>query len=930
MPEDPVESLIRNIDNKLAARDLVPSRRQYLELKRKYPHAILLYRMGDFYEAFDDDARVVARDARVTLTSRTFGRSGRVPMAGVPHHALNYYLSRLLNAGHTVAIAEQMSEPGKGLVEREVTRVLTPGTVVESALLPAGENRYLAAVYDVGARIGIAWVDVSTGEFRLMELRGDDASERLQEELARISPAECLIPEGFPYDLVLSQAHATTVRRQNCDPQVAYQLLCKQFSVRSLDAFGCHDAKASLGAAGAIYTYIEQTNPSLLCMLTSIRMECAEDMVGMDPATRRNLELTRSFGTGGSRGSLLGVVDQTSTPMGSRAMRRLINTPLRDLQEIRRRQDIIESLVQMSQVRARIANQLVQIGDLERAVSRCTQSGSTLRDFLSLSSALGHVDSLVRTLSGTHQQALANLASSIDTCEDILSRLQMAVAEADDGSPVILPGFMPELGDALEELRSAREWLARLEQKERERTGIRSLKVGYNKVFGYYIEVTRPNLHLVPRDYVRKQTISTGERFVTEALKEVESRITRAEDAIERLQNEAIALLRSLVSANTRRLLATAQLLAEMDALVALAEVASRCGWVRPLVDDSEVIEIRNGRHPVVEASLEGERFVPNDCYIGGNWPRVLLITGPNMGGKSTYLRQVALIVLLAQIGSFVPAESARIGLVDRIFTRVGAHDDLARGASTFMVEMVETATILNGATERSLVVLDEIGRGTSTYDGMAIAQAVLEDIHDRVRARTLFATHYLELTTVAKKLPSAQNVHVSVAEERDHIVFLYSVRPGAADRAYGIHVARLAGLPPWVAGRAENILHALSAGTEGESTRDKEDEGANSLVSKVDINDASCHLAKHLFEPGERYTCSDNPLPVKISAVKTLEGNMLAYQGVLEGFEPSRSELEGVAEDILDTDLACLSPVEALQKIEEWQQRLRGMRSDL
>ena len=789
---------------------LVPSRRQYLELKAAHPDAILLYRLGDFYEAFDEDAKIVARDARITLTSRSFGRNGRVPMAGIPHHALNHYLGWLLAAGHTIAIAEQMSEPGRGLVERAVTRVLTPGTVAEPGLLPPTENRYLAAVARYGDRFGLAWVDVSTGEFATIELAGEDAANRVQEELARISPAECLVSDR---DNALPTAgHVTRLESWHFEPERATTRLCEQFGVRSLSAFGCADLPAAIAAAGAILAYVERTNPRLLPLLVGLRTEASDQYVGLDAATRRNLELTRSHRTGGTRGSLLGVLDLTRTPQGARRLRRLIGQPLRNLVELQRRQALIAALVAAPDVRHRLAELLAALGDLERLTGRATQGNATARDFLAMAATLRVIPEVADLLASADVDALSAFAADLDTCADVLQLLDAAVEEDEDGSARIRPGFCAELDAAVEGARETRDWLASLERHERERTGIKSLKVGYNKVFGYYIEVTRPNLHLVPPEYTRKQTVATGERYVTAALKDAEARLLAADEEIAALERAALARLSASVSAAAARLLATAERLADLDAFLSLAEVAVRYGWTAPRLDESDTLEIVAGRHPVVEASLGGEPFIPNDCQLGGDAPRVLLVTGPNMGGKSTYLRQVALIVLLAQIGSFVPAASARIGLVDRIFTRVGAHDDLPGGASTFMVEMMETATILHQATNRSLLILDEIGRGTSTNDGLAIARAVLEDIHSRICARTLFATHYLELTALEDELASLANVHVAAVESGGQIVFLYAVRPGCADRAYGIHVARLAGLPSWVADRAESVLADLAS----------------------------------------------------------------------------------------------------------------------
>ncbi len=784
---------------------MVPSRRQYLDLKAQHPDAILLYRLGDFYETFDEDARVLARDARVALTSRSFGRSGRSPMAGVPHHALNHYLNRLLAAGHTVAIAEQMTPPGKGLVERAITRVLSPGTVSDPALLPAGESRYLVALHHHRGCWGLAWVDVSTGEFAVAEFTGEDAGTRLAEEVARINPAETLIPDDVPDPQgTFLPGHLTRLETWRWEPGRGQDMLCTQFRVHSLAGFGCATMPAAIGAAGAVLSYLERTNPALLVLLTGLRVEQPGRWVGLDAATRRNLELTRSLGTGGSRGSLLGVLDLTRTAMGARALRRLVTQPLQDLVEIERRQQIVSTLVRSPAVRASVRDALAAVGDLERLVGRIADRTATAREFVTLLTALLRLPVIAELLAPV---GLSHACGG--DCADIAAMLDDAVAEDHTGSPTLRHGFAPDLDAAHAAVRETREWIATLEARERERTGIRSLKVGFNKVFGYYIEITRSNLALTPADYTRKQTIANGERFVTVPLKEAEARVLAADEEIAARERAALQKLSEMVTREAGRLSATARALADLDALLSLAEVAARNDWSAPLVDDGDLLAIRGGRHPVVEAHLSGEPFIPNDCNLGGDGPRQAVVTGPNMGGKSTYLRQVAVITLLAQIGSWVPAAHAHVGLVDRIFTRVGAQDDLARGHSTFMAEMVETAAILHQATSRSLLILDEVGRGTSTDDGLAIARATLEDISQRIGARALFATHYLELTGISQDLPAITNLHVAALERDGRVVFLYAVQPGAADRAYGVQVARLAGLPPWVADRADILLRA-------------------------------------------------------------------------------------------------------------------------
>ena len=858
---------------------LVPSRQQYFDLKRQHPDAILLFRLGDFYETFDDDAKIVARDARITLTTKNFGRSGRAPMAGIPHHALNHYLGRLLACGHTLAIAEQMTEPGRGLVERAVTRVLSPGTVGEASLLPATENRYLAAIMPDSNRTGMAWVDVSTGEFAVMEL----PNESLSDELARLNPAECLIPDDRDEAALTTRGYVRRVEHWYFQPARSAERLCLQFASQSLAAYGCEELPLAIGAAGAIVAYLERTNRALLPLLRGLRTEIPDQSVGIDAATRRNLELTRSLRTGGTKGSLLSVLDQTVTAMGARTLRRMLSRPTRDLAELHRRQSIVAAFVGNSGLRASIMSQLAAIADLERLISRVTQGSVSARDFVTLARNLRHVPAVSRALVEVESAELAALATQFDACVDVVEWTESTVVEREDGTCEIRSGCSSELDRARDQVHGTRRWLAGLERTERERTGIRSLKVGFNKVFGYYLEVTRPNLPLVPSDYIRKQTVATGERYITASLKEAESRVLAADDEISTLEREALTQLGARVTQQAGRLIETARRLAELDALLSLAEVASRGGWARPSLSDGDELEIVAGRHPVVEAGLAGEPFIPNDCRLDRDH-RIQLLTGPNMGGKSTFLRQTAIIVLLAQIGSFVPATSTRIGLVDRIFTRVGAQDDLAGGASTFMVEMVETATILNLATPRSLVILDEVGRGTSTYDGMAIARAVLEDLHDRVGARALFATHYLELTALEGDLDALSNAHVAALERDGHVIFLYAVQPGPADRAYGIHVARLAGLPRWVAERAETVLRELDCASTSES-------------------------------------CGQDSRTTKPQGQIVAEGSA-PYQLGLAGVPPSPDPATSLLRDLRQLDVESLTPGQAVDWL--WQQKSR------
>ncbi|MGI8825663.1 MAG: DNA mismatch repair protein MutS [Chloroflexota bacterium] len=787
-----------------------PAHRQYLTIKDRYPDAILLFRLGDFYEMFGEDAKVGASTLGITLTSREFGKGERVPMCGVPHHALQGHLKRFLQHDLKVAICEQLTEAGNGLVERDVVRVVTPGTLVEDGLLEARENNYLAAVNPLRDAYGFAYVDVTTGEFRLTEFRGPNGSFALEAELLRLQPSETLVPDGGAS--IQTPGTITEFDAYRFDPGTARDLLCRRFGVTSLEGFGCESLPAGTGAAGAIVAYVERTNKSLVALLTGLRTYQVESFMTLDRYTQRNLELVESARTGSARGGLLWVLDRTQTAMGGRLLRRMLSQPLLDPEPLNRRLDAVTDLVELSLVCAHLRRTLARIGDIERLAGRVRQELASARDLVALRDSLRCLPDLSTLLQGSLSAELAGVRDEIDPCPDICDLIDRAVDESDE-MRLIRPGYSSELDEAVDGIRDAREWIARLEGVERERTGIRSLKVGYNKVFGYYIEVSNANVALAPTDYIRKQTLVNAERFITPELKEKEARILQAEDGILAIERRLFSELLQTIGLEWERLMASAGALAKIDVYRSLADLAAQRGYCRPDLETSDRIEIVGGRHPVVEVTLDEVGFIPNDLVLDSADRQILLITGPNMGGKSTYLRQTALIVLLAQIGSFVPAERARVGMVDRIFSRVGAQDDIASGQSTFMVEMVETANILNHATSRSLLVLDEVGRGTSTYDGLAIARAVVEHLHDRIGARTLFATHYHELTELADLFPRIHNVNVAVAEDGADVIFLHCVVPGGADRSYGIHVARLAGLPRQVTERAQTALQELEHG---------------------------------------------------------------------------------------------------------------------
>jgi len=766
-----------------------PAMKQYWAAKLRHPAAILLFRMGDFYEVFFDDAVVAAPIMGVTLTSRPM-RDGRQPMCGVPHHSWQGYVGKLLRAGKTVVICDQVEEPAGGgaskVVRREITRVLTPGTVVDDAYLEPGLSNWLVAAWSRGAEAGVAACDVSTGELMLCQLPLD----RLQSEIDRLAPAELL------------QSPAIDVYR--FDPERGRRRLADQLGLGFAASIGAEESPLAIGAAGVILEYLQHNQVRVEPGLFRVRTYSPDATMQLDAASVRNLELT----------SLLRLVDRTCTPIGARRLRRWIWAPLRDAEAIELRLGAVSELSQSRRTPLRTA--LREVGDLERLVGRAAQGLASPRELVALRRSLEALPAVAAACAAAASLLLRQLVAAIKPDPTLADELARALAEdppavmRDGGA--IRPGYDPELDGIQEASRAAREWISDLERVERERTGIKSLKVGYNRVFGYYIEVSHANQELVPHDYIRKQTLTGAERYLTPELKEKEAVVLNAnQDRVDR-ELEILRELQRRVAREAPDLLACAAAIGELDALASLAEAGTDLGWVRPGISTGLRLAIEGGRHPMVEASVGNEDFVPNDTVLNPAHEQIVVLTGPNMAGKSTYLRQVALIVLLAQCGSLVPARSASIGLADRIFTRVGAHDDLAAGMSTFMVEMTETANILAHASRSSLVVLDEVGRGTSTYDGVSIAQAVVEHIHDspRLGCRTLFATHYHELTALADRLERVRNERVEVAEEGGSIRFLHRVVAGGADRSYGIHVAALAGLPPQLIARAREVLAEL------------------------------------------------------------------------------------------------------------------------
>ncbi|MDR7438367.1 MAG: DNA mismatch repair protein MutS [Armatimonadota bacterium] len=788
-----------------------PMMRQYEALRRAYPGALLLFRLGDFYELFGDDAVVASRVLDLVLTSRPVAKGRRVPMCGIPHHALETYLARLVEAGFRVAICEQVEDPKKarGLVRREVVRVVTPGTVTEEGLLPPRANVYVGAVAHGAGRWGLAFADLLTGEFRVVEF---PSAELVREEVARRGIREVLYPEEEPPPPFPEPAALTPYPAWRFDPETAHRALCEQFGVRGLEGFGCAEVPVATCAAGALVQYLRETQRSELRHLHRFQVEVPGQFLFLDGGAIRSLELLEPLWGRDREATLLGVLDRTRTAMGGRLLRQWITAPLRELARIRERLDATEELLS-SPARDRIREVLGRCADLERLVGRCGHGSAHPRELVALGRTLREIATLRELLSSFRSSLLRELAEDLDPHPELADRIERALVP---DPPVtfregglIRNGYDPDLDALRRAVREAQDWIRNLESRERERTGIKSLKVGYNKVFGYYIEVSRAHRDRIPPHYERRQTLVGAERYVTPEMKEREALILNAQERMAEREQELFCALREMVARHGPTLLRTARAMATLDVLATFAEVADLYGYTRPEVVPEPVLEIRAGRHPIVERTLREERFVPNDLRMDAH-RRIAIVTGPNFAGKSTYLRQVALTVILAQMGSFVPAEYARVGVVDRIFTRIGTADDIASGRSTFLVEMQEVANLLHNATSHSLVLLDEVGRGTATYDGLSIAWAVVEYLWKRQKARVLFATHYHELTELAERLPGVFNLNVMVREERDRIVFLHRVAEGASDRSYGIHVARLAGLPQEVVARAEEILARL------------------------------------------------------------------------------------------------------------------------
>ena len=854
-----------------------PIRQQYLRIKQQYPHAILFFRLGDFYETFDEDAKTTARELEIVLTSRSMGKNYKIPMAGIPYHAVDDYLAKLIRRGYKVAICEQITKPGetKGIVERDVVRLVTPGTVVEPGLLEGKANNYLAAVITGEDTAGIAYVDITTSEFTCAQL----PLNRLGVELERLKAAEIVTTQDSQMPDISAKPSVSHIENYWFELEIARKTLLDHFEVSTLEGYGCTKLPLATRAAGAVLYYLQQTQKKVIAQITHLSTYTPASFMALDATTQANLELFRSAVSGNIAGSLLSVIDLTKTSMGGRMLKRWLGQPLLDLKELTVRQDSVGWFLGDNITRRQIIDKLGDIADLERLTNRIRSNIALPQELNALKHSLEMIPELIKIFESIDCGIIDWLKTKLKPQPELIALIAQSIEECPSTTlgegGVIKQGFSEELDKLRLASKDARQYLASLEKQEREKTGIKSLKVGYNRVFGYYIEVSQANLPQVPESYIRKQTLVNGERFFTPELKEYESVILNAKERIDELETGIFRRICQQAAAYGENLLALADTLSETDVFSSLAEAASRNNYTRPELNDGDAIVIKQGRHPVVENSLRQGEFIPNDITLSNDDAQLIILTGPNMAGKSTYLKQVAVIVLMAQIGSYVPAEKAVIGLVDRIFTRIGAREDLASGQSTFMVEMVETANILNNATPKSLLIMDEIGRGTSTYDGMAIARAVVEYIHNYkgLGAKTLFATHYHELVQLADYLPRVRNFNVAVTEEAGNVIFLHRIIPGGVDKSYGIHVAKLAGMPKPVIHRADEVLEELESNG-----------GAGSAKTA-------------------RKQHKEEPIP----------------QLSLFGQKPE------VVEELEKLDINSLTPIEALNKLYELQKKGRG-----
>ena len=828
--------------------NMSPMMRHYLQMKEQYPDCFLFYRLGDFYEMFFEDAIEGSRIMELTLTGRDCGLPERAPMCGVPYHSVDTYVQRLISHGYKVAICEQMEDPAlaKGLVDRAVIRVITPGTVIEEKLLDAGKNNYILSVYATKCGYGYAYADVSTGEFKAGEIRGQEPESPLIDEITRIAPTEC-VANATLYDQEYLKKRLQNLCYLEKQPDSIFQLsraseiLKKHFSVSSLDGFGCSEMPMAISAAGGLMQYLEDTQKNGLSHIRRLSIITRSEYMQLDINTRRNLELTEGIRSGSSgKNTLLYLMDDTKTSMGRRMLRHWIDCPLQDISEIEIRQDAVEELYNNTVLRTKVRENLDRIYDIERLCSKIAYGTINPRDCISLSRSLRQITPIIKLLSDSVSDDMLNILRELDPMNDVIDLIDRAID--DDPAPTLKDGGVIKRGynSEVDELRdisiNAKKWLDDVLSRERDVTGIKNLRIGFNKVFGYYLEVTKSFVDHVPDYYQRKQTLTNAERYITPELKDIESRILTASERLIKLEAELYAQIREALLPQTERLEKNAQLISRLDVYASFAQVAVSNHYNRPKMGEDGSISIHNGRHPIVEHTLK-DGFIPNDVVLDGDENRLLIITGPNMAGKSTYMRMVALIALMAHMGSFVPAESAHICLVDRIFTRIGASDDLSSGQSTFMVEMSEVANILNNATKNSLLILDEIGRGTSTYDGLSIAWAVLEFIADQSTcgAKALFATHYHELSELEGRLPGVKNYRISVKEIGDDILFLRKIVRGSADKSFGIQVARLAGIPDAVISRAGQILEELESSDTAARPKNTVDKYVDSSHDSVD-----------------------------------------------------------------------------------------------
>ena len=881
---------------------LTPMMQQYMNTKNGYKDCILFYRLGDFYEMFFDDAITAARELEITLTGKACGLEERAPMCGIPHHAVDGYLTRLVSKGYKVAICEQMEDPKqcKGIVKREVVRIVTPGTNLNTQSLEDGKNNYLMGIFYMSDSFGVATVDVTTGEFYMTEVEN---TRKLMDEVTKFAPSELIYNEelvmtGFDLDDLhnrLGMAESVLERRY-FDEEMCVKSLKEHFHVQALDGLGLKDYPIGTIAAGAVMQYLTETQKNTLSHITGIMPYSSNAYMVLDSSTRRNLELVETLREKQKRGSLLWVLDKTKTAMGARLLRSMIEQPLIDVDAIEARLDAIEELNQEAITREELREYLNPIYDLERLIGKVSYKTANPRDFIAFQSSLEMIPPIKTLLADATCAKLKGIYTELDTLEDICSLICDAIVEeppiAIKEGGIIKEGYNEEIDKLRRAKTEGKSWLAELEDRERNATGIKNLRVKYNKVFGYYLEVTKSYQELVPDTWTRKQTLTNAERYTTPELKELEDIILGAEDKLFALEYELFVEVRAHIASEVKRIQQTAKAIANLDVLVSLALVAEQNNYVRPAINQDGVIDIKEGRHPVVEKVINNDSFVANDTYLDQKKQRISIITGPNMAGKSTYMRQTALIVLMAQIGSFVPAFSANIGVVDRIFTRVGASDDLASGQSTFMVEMTEVANILRNATKNSLLILDEIGRGTSTFDGLSIAWAVVEHIADpkQIGAKTLFATHYHELTELEGKLDSVNNYCIAVQESGEDIVFLRKIIKGGADKSYGIQVARLAGVPDKVLKRAQEIVNEL---TENDIVDRTKEIAVKSTTKKS--------VAK---EPAKE---------------KEEEQQM----SIFDGFANMPST-EDILLELRDLDMNALTPMEAMNKLYQIQQKVK------